>query len=106
MLAGDSFTPMDCVLFKIHRLQRLMLVLLILHYLVELSFHVSRLLHYHQKKEIASSGFVCIPPTASSDTMCLFHQVYLLVCALCCMQTRSCCIVSDNAAIWTKEIRR
>ncbi|XP_065897830.1 translocating chain-associated membrane protein 1-like [Dysidea avara] len=41
------------------RLQRLMLVLLMLHYLVELSFHLSRLLHYHQKKEIASMGFTC-----------------------------------------------
>lgn len=39
------------------RLQRLALVLLTLHYMVEMSFHLSRILHYHQKEYIASLGF-------------------------------------------------
>lgn len=39
------------------RLQRLAIVLLTLHYMVEMSFHLSRILHYHQKEYIASLGF-------------------------------------------------
>ena len=39
-----------------HRLQRLAVILLVLHYSVEFLFHASRLLHYHGKDEIAIPG--------------------------------------------------
>ena len=38
------------------RLQRLALILLVLHYSVEFLFHTARLLHYHGKEEIATPG--------------------------------------------------
>ena len=73
MLAGDSF--ICCVNWYtnliVHRLQRLMLILLMLHYLVELSFHLSRILHYHQKKEIASMGLAFVL-TAGNEILHLF----------------------------------
>ena len=45
--------------FSLHpspRLQRLALILLVLHYSVEFLFHTARLLHYHGKEEIATPG--------------------------------------------------
>ena len=39
-----------------HRLQRLALVLLVLHYSVEFLFHACRLLHYYGKDDIAIPG--------------------------------------------------
>lgn len=38
------------------RLQRLAVILLVLHYTVEFLFHASRLLHYHGKDDIAFPG--------------------------------------------------
>ena len=40
-----------------HRLQRLAIILLTLHYLVETLFHASRLVKYHGKKELAQIGY-------------------------------------------------
>lgn len=39
------------------QLQRLALVLLVLHYFVEFLFHASRLLHYHGKTNLSNPGF-------------------------------------------------
>lgn len=40
-----------------HRLQRLAIILLTLHYLVETLFHASRLVKYHGKKELSQIGY-------------------------------------------------
>ena len=45
-----------------YRLQRLAIVLLVLHYSVEFLFHASRLLHYHGKTNISTPGLASSSP--------------------------------------------
>jgi len=53
-------------------LTRLALLLLVLHYVVEMIFHTSRLLYFSDKAEIANYGYV-------------FLLIFLLCCVCCCL---------------------
>ena len=64
------------------RLQRLAIILLTLHYMVEMSFHLSRILHYHQKEYIASLGFVC-DVVIAVQVVLLLIQVYHVARTVC-----------------------
>ena len=77
-MTSPSCTPILCC-----RLQRVAVVLLVLHYTVEFLYHTSRMLHYYGKNVMAMRGCVLCGGVVTAIVMCVF-SVAAFECGRCC----------------------